>query len=160
MTAKQDTNRNHNYLDLLTDDYYYEPRLVTNTKHDKYYVCKVNNDLSVRQYFLLVVPHTPELINEHKNESNEWIIQLIMQICFINPNEIPTRVKMFNCDKKIKPIGKSYIFEVSSNVEKIKFDTDTNKVTCKLVKTLLVNYEDRKETSDDDEYDLMFNYIR
>ena len=99
MTAKQDTNRNHNYLDLLTDDYYYEPRLVTNTKHDKYYVCKVNNDLSVRQYFLLVVPHTPELINEHKNESNEWIIQLIMQICFINPNEKPTRVKMFNYDK-------------------------------------------------------------
>ena len=62
--------------------------------------------------------------------------------------------------KEIKSIGKSYIFEVSSNVEKIKFDTDTNKVTCKLVKTLLVNYEDRKETSDDDEYDLMFNYIR
>ena len=62
--------------------------------------------------------------------------------------------------KEIKSIGKSYIFEVSSNVEKIKFDIDTNKVTCKLVKTLLVNYEDRKETSDDDEYDLMFNYIR
>ena len=112
-----------------------------------------------RQYFLLVVPHILELINEHKNESNEWIIQLIMQTCFINPNERPTRVKMFNCDKKIKPMGKSYIFEVSSNVEKIKFDADTNKVIYQLVKTLLDDHEDKKEISDGDEYDLLFNYI-
>ena len=55
--------------------------------YDKYYICKVGNDLSVRQYLLLVVPHLPTLINEHKNESNKWGIQLIMQICFIDPNE-------------------------------------------------------------------------
>ena len=71
MTAKQDTNRNHSYLDLLTNDYYYKPRLVTDTKHDKYYTSKVDSDLSVKQYFLLVVPHIFELINEHKDESNE-----------------------------------------------------------------------------------------
>ena len=58
----------HNYLDLLTDDTYYKPTLITNTKYDKYYVDKVGNDLSVRQYLLLVVPHLPTLINEHKNE--------------------------------------------------------------------------------------------
>ena len=147
------------YLDLLTDDDYYKPTLITNSKYDKYQVGKVGNDLSVRQYLLLVVPYLPTLINEHKNESNKWGIQLIMQICFIHPNE-GTRhpPNIFNCSKEIKPIRKSYIYEVSNNVEEIKFDTDTNEVICQLVNTLLNNYEDMIETSDN-KHDLGFNYI-
>ena len=147
------------YLDLLTDDDYYKPTLITNTKYDKYYVSKVGNDLSVRQYLLLLVPHLPTLINEHKNESNEWGIQVIMQTCFIDPNERQIcPPNFFNCSKEIKPIGKSYIYEVSSNVEEIKFDTDTNEVTYQLVKTLLHCYEDMIETLDN-EHDLVFYYI-
>ena len=105
------------------------------------------------------MPHLPTLINEHKNESNEWGIQLIMQICFIDANERPTHPpNLFHCSKEIKPIGKSYIYEVSSTVEKIKFDTDSNEVTYQLVKTLLSDYEETKEASDN-EHDLVFNYI-
>ena len=127
--------------------------------YDKYYICKVGNNLSVRQYLLLVVPHLPTLINEHKNESNKWGIQLIMQICFIDPNERQIHPpNLFNCSKEIKPIGKSYIYEVSSNVEEIKFDKDTNEATYQLVKTLLHCYEDMKEASDK-ERDLVFNYV-
>ena len=147
----------HDYLDLLTDDDYYKPTLITNTKYDKYYVSKVGNDLSVRQYLLLVVPHLPTLINENKNEPSEWGLQLIMQICFIDPNERQKRTpNFFNCSKEIKPIRKSYIYEVSSNVEEIKFATDTNEVTYELVKTLLHCYEDMKEASDN-QHDLVFN---
>ena len=149
----------HDYLDLLTDDDYYKPTLITNTKYDNYYIGKLGNDLSVRQYLLLVVPHLPTLINENKNEPSEWGLQLIMQICFIDPNERQKRTpNFFNCSKEIKPIRKSYIYEVSSNVEEIKFATDTNEVTYELVKTLLHCYEDMKEASDN-EHDLVFNYI-
>ena len=89
----------------------------------------------------------------------EWVIQLIMQICFIDPNEGPTHPpNFFNCSKEIKPIGKSYIYELSSNVEEIKFDIDTNEVTYQLVKTLLHCYEDMIETLDN-EQDLVFYYI-
>ena len=158
ITTNKDKYTHHDYLDLLTDDTYYKPTFITNTKYDKYYVSKVDNDLSVRQYLLLVVPHLPTLINEHNKESNEWGIQLIMQTCFIDPNERQIcPPNFFNCSKEIKPISKSYIYEVSSNVEEIKFDTDTN-VTYQLVKTLLHCYEDMKEASDN-EHDLLFKYI-
>ena len=150
MATNKDKYTHHNYLDLFTDDDYYKPTLITNTQYDKYYVSKVDKDLCVRQYLLLVVPHLPTLRNEHKNESNKWSIQLIMQICFIDPNKRPTH--------PIKPIGKSYIYEVSSNVKEIKCDTDTNAITYQLVKTLICNYESMRETSDN-EHDLVFNYI-
>ena len=170
MATNKDKRTHHNSLDLLTDDAYYKPILITNTKHDKYHVSKVVSDLSVRQFVvnkvvndlyvnLLVVPHLPALINEHKNESNKWGIQLLTQICFIDPNERPTyHPNLFNCCKEIKPIGKSYIDEVSSNVEEIKYNTYTNEITYQLVKTLIYDYEGMKETSDN-EHDLVFNYI-
>ena len=158
MATNKDKYTHHDYLDLLTDDDYYKPLLITNTKYDKCYVGKLGNGLSEKQYLLLVVPHLPTLINEH-NESNEWGIQLIMQICFIDANGRPTHPpNLFHCSKEIKPIGKSYIYEVSSNVEKIKFDTDSNEVTYQLVKTLLSDYEETKEAPDN-EHDLVFNYI-
>ena len=159
MATNKDKYTHHSYLDLLTDDASRKPTLIANTKHDKYYVGKVGNDLSVRQYLLLVALHLPTLINKHKKESNKWGIQLIKKICFIDPNERQIHPSnFFNCCKEIKPIGKGYIYEVSSNVEEIKFDTDTNEVTYQLVKTLLHCYEDMKEASDN-EHDLVFNYI-
>ena len=162
MATNKDKYTHRNYLDLFTDDDYYKPTLITNTKHDKYYVGKVGNDLSVRQYLLLVVPHLPTLINEHKNGSNKWCIQLVKQICFIDPNERanppPLPPDIFNWCKEIKSIGKSYIYEVSSNVEEIKFETDTNKVTYQLVKIPFNNYEDMIETSGSED-DLVFKYI-
>ena len=98
MATNKDTYTHHNYLDLLTDDAYHKPRLITTAKHDKYYVDKVGNDLTVRQYLLLVVPHLPTLINERKSEFNKWSIQLIMQICLIDPNERPKHPpNLFHC---------------------------------------------------------------
>ena len=159
MATNKDKCTHHNYFALLTDDVYHKPKLIKNTRYDQYYKSKLGNESSVRQYILLVMPHLPTLINKHKNEYSEWGIQLIMQICFIDPNERPTHPpNLFNRSKEIKPIGESYIYEVSSNVEEIKFDIDTNKVTYQLVKTLLHCYEDMIETSDY-ERDLVFNYI-
>ena len=159
MATNKDKYTHQNYLDLLTDDDYYKPTLIKNTKYDKYYVGKVENDLPVRQCLLLVVPQLPALINEHKNESNQWGIQLVLQICFTDPNERPTHPpNLFNCSEEIRPIGKRYIYEVSSNVEEIKFDTDTNEITYQLVKTLIYNYEGVKETSDN-EHGLVFDFI-
>ena len=37
MATSKDKYTHHNYLDLLTDDYY-KPNLITNTKYGKYYV--------------------------------------------------------------------------------------------------------------------------
>ena len=117
MATNKDTYNHHNYYDLLKDDAYHKPTSITNTKHDKYYVGKVGNDLSVRQYLSLAAPHLPTLINEHKNEFNKWGMQLLMQICFIDPNESPIHPpNLLHSSKEIKPIGKSYIYEVSSNV--------------------------------------------
>ena len=159
MATNKDKYTHHNYLDLLTDDDYYKPTLITNTKFDKYYVGKVENDLSVRQCLLLVVPQLPALINEHKNESNQWGIQLVLQIYFTDPNERTTHPpNLFNCSEEIRPIEKRYIYEVSSNVEEIKFDTDTNEITYQLVKALIYNYQGVKETSDN-EHDLVFDFI-
>ena len=82
-----------------------------------------------------------------------------MQICLIDPNERPIHPpNLFYCSKEIKPIGKSHIFKVSSNIQEINFDTDTDEITYPLVKTLIDNYESMKETSDN-EYDFVFNYI-
>ena len=47
---------------------------------------------------------------------------------------------------------------MSSNVEEIKFETDTNKVTYQLVKIPFNNYEDMIETSGSED-DLVFKYI-
>ena len=105
MATNKDKYTHQDYLDLLTHDDYYKPTLMT---HSKYYVGKVGNDLSVRQYLLLFVPYLPTLMNEHKNDSNKWGIQLIMQICFSDPNERTRHPpNFFNCSKEIKPIGKS-----------------------------------------------------
>ena len=147
MATDNDKCTHHNYLDLLIDDAYHKPTIITNNRCDKYYTSKIDNDLSVRQYLLLVVSHLPTLVYEHKNESSEWGIHLTMQICFIDPNKKPTHPpNLFNCNREIKPIGKSYIYEVSSNVEEIKLDTDTNEITYQLIQTLLNNYEDVIET--------------
>ena len=71
MATNKDTYNHHNYLALLKDGAYHKPTLIRNTKHHKYYVGKVSNDLSVRQYLLLVAPHLPTLINEHKTQFNK-----------------------------------------------------------------------------------------
>ena len=59
MATNKDKYTHQDYLDLLTDDDYYKPTLITSSKYDKYYVGKVGNDLSVRQYLLLFVPYLP-----------------------------------------------------------------------------------------------------
>ena len=66
--TNKDKCTHHNYLDLLTDDFYHKPKLIKYNRCDKYYKSKLGNEFSVRQYLLLVMPHLPTLINEHKNE--------------------------------------------------------------------------------------------
>ena len=50
MATNKDKYTHHDYLDLLTDDDYYKPLLITNTKYDKCYVGRLSNGLSEKQY--------------------------------------------------------------------------------------------------------------
>ena len=75
------------------DESYYKPILLNKPyfqKLCKHYESKVDEDkkLSVKQYLLMIMPHLSNLINEHKDESNEW--NTILNICreYINPKNI------------------------------------------------------------------------
>ena len=88
----------NDYRNLMGDgdDYvesYYKPILLNKSYFKnlcKHYESKVDEDnkLSVKQYLLMIMPHLSNLINEHKDESNEW--NTILNICreYINPKNI------------------------------------------------------------------------
>ena len=93
---KEELNIN-DYRNLTDDDdydeSYYKPILLNKPyfqKLCKHYESKVDEDkkLSVKQYLLMIMPHLSNLINEHKDESNEW--NTILNICreYINPKNI------------------------------------------------------------------------
>ena len=131
MADNKDKYTHHSYYNLLMDDTHYKPTLIRTTKHYKHYVSNVgkDNDLSVTQYLLLIAPHIPTLINRHKNESNKWNIQLIMQICFINPNERSVHPPcLSHCDEEVKPEGMRHIVDVYSDVEEIRSDVETSEI--------------------------------
>lgn len=154
---KQSEYTYHDYYDLFMDDTYYKPILAKISNRDLLYESKIgkDKDLSVKQYLLMIVPHLPALINDHKNESNKWNIQLTMRTCFINPREIPAYPPcLFYCNEETKPDGKRHIFDVHSDSEEIRSDVETSKIIYGLVKYLLDNYKKKK-----DECNLVFNYV-
>ena len=110
---------------MLRDDTYYKPALVRCAKDNKHYESKVGKDLSVKHYLLMILSHLPDLINDYKNKLSRWKIQLNMEICFINPNNIPPYVPclfFFSNNQDTKPNGMRQIFDVHSDNEEIRSD--------------------------------------
>ena len=146
---------------MLRDDTYYKPALVRCAKDNKHYESKVRKDLSVKHYLLMILSHLPDLINDYKNRLSRWKIQLNMEICFINPNNIPPYVPcllFFSNNQDTKPNGMRQIFDVHSDNEEIRSDEKTSEIIYGFIKSLLDNYQKKKET-DKHEYNLVFNNI-
>ena len=81
-------------FDNDNDDDYHKPILVENSFKDgyKYYESRGDKDkkLSVKQYLYKIVLYLSDLINYHKairNNSNEWKIQINMNINFVSSND-------------------------------------------------------------------------
>ena len=79
------------YYNLFADDTQYKPALIENTSNHKHFEGKVDKEknLSVKHYLLMIVPHISTLINDHRDEIEEWKIQLTMRINFVNPRIVP-----------------------------------------------------------------------
>ena len=82
-----------NLFDNDNDDDYYKLILVEGSFNNNYkcYESRGNKDkkLSVKQYLYKIMPYLSDLINEHKaneNNSNEWKIQISMNVDFVSSN--------------------------------------------------------------------------
>ena len=66
---KQSEYPHHDYYGLLIDDTYNKLELIKTSKQNKQYEIKVSKDkdLSMKYFLLMIVPHLPALINDHKN---------------------------------------------------------------------------------------------
>ena len=83
-----------NLFDNDNDDDYYKLILVEGSFNNNYkcYESRGNKDkkLSVKQYLYKIMPYLSDLINEHKaneNNSNEWKIQISMNVNFVSSND-------------------------------------------------------------------------
>ena len=83
-----------NLFDADNNDDYYKPILVKSSfkENYKYYESRGDKDkkLSVTQYHNVIKPYLSNLINENKaieNNSNEWKIQINMDVNFISSND-------------------------------------------------------------------------
>ena len=121
-----------NLFDNDNDDDYYKPILVESSfkNNCKYYESRGDKDkkLSIKQYIYKIMPYLSDLINDHKairNETNEWKIQINMNVNFVSSNdtgETPT------------------IFVWSDNVE-IRSGNETDNIVKGLLDLLLNNYQ-------------------
>ena len=76
------------------DDNYYKPIFVKSSfkNYYKYYESRGDKDkkLSVKQYLYKIMPYLSDLINDHqtiRNNSNEWKIQINMQVNFVSSKD-------------------------------------------------------------------------
>ena len=132
------------YYNLFADDTQYKPALIENTSNHKHYESKVfkEKNLSVKQCLLMIVPHISAFINGHKDETEEWKIQLTMRINFVNP--------------RIAPL--SLFSYANSDNEEIKSGAETNEIVYKLCASFLEDCY-RKEKAFMEESNLRFTVL-
>ena len=118
------------------DDNYYKPVLVRTSFKDGYKYYENRGDkyknLSVKQYLYMIMPYLSDLINLHRairNESNEWKIQLNMNVNFISSTDT----------------GEIRTFFVWSDNEEIRSDNETNDIIKRLLKSFLTNYQNEEK---------------
>ena len=128
------------------DGNYYKPVLNIKSHKDihKHYACRVDKGkkLSVKQYFLMIIPHIFDSINDHKDEIGEWSIPLDMWIRFSRSLEV-TWMRGY---------------PIKSSVGEIRPDSETNKIVTMLLKSFMNNYHEKKEMLRYEE-NLVFSHI-
>ena len=114
------------------NDNYYKPVLVKTSFKDgyKYYESRGDKDkkLSVKQYLYKIMPYLSDLINENKaieNNSNEWKIQINMNVNFVSSNDT----------------GEIRTIFVWSNNEEIRLGNETDDIIKGLINSFLNNYQ-------------------
>ena len=117
---------------LDDDDDYYKPILIKSSFKDnyKYYESRGDKDkkLSVKQYLYKIMPYLSDLINENKaieNNSNEWKIQINMNVNFVSSNDT----------------GETRTIFVWSDNEEIRSGNETDDIINELYKSFLNNYQ-------------------
>ena len=125
-----------NLFDDHNDNDYYKPILVKSSFNEnyKYYESRGDKDkkLSVEQYLNMIMPYLKELINNHKaikNNSNEWKIQLNVNIKFVSSNDT----------------GDICTFHVWSKNEEIRLGNETDDIVKNLVNSFLNNYQKEQQ---------------
>ena len=119
-----------NLFDADNNDDYYKPILVKSSFNEsyKYYKSRGDKDkkLSIEQYPDMIKPYLSDLINENKaieTSSNEWKIQIIMQINFASSNDT----------------GKIRTVFVWSDYEEIRLGNETDDIIKRLINSFLNN---------------------
>ena len=119
-----------NLFDADNNEDYYKPILVESSFNEsyKYYKSRGDKDkkLSIEQYPDMIKPYLSDLINENKaieTSSNEWKIQIIMQINFASSNDT----------------GKIRTVFVWSDYEEIRLGNETDDIIKRLINSFLNN---------------------
>ena len=119
-----------NLFDADNNEDYYKPILVESSFNEsyKYYKSRGDKDkkLSIEQYPDMIKPYLSDLINENKaieTNSNEWKIQIIMQINFASSNDT----------------GKIRTVFVWSDYEEIRLGNETDDIIKRLINSFLNN---------------------
>ena len=113
------------------DDDYYKPILVKSSFNEnyKYYESRGDKDkkLLVEQYLDMIKPYLSDLVNENKtieNNSNEWKIQINMDVNFVSSNDT----------------GEIRTIFVWSDNEEIRLGNETDDIIKRLINSFL-NYQ-------------------
>ena len=121
-----------NLFDADNNEDYYKPILVKSSfkENYKYYESRGDKDkkLSVKQYLYKIMPYLSDLINENKaieNNSNEWKIQINMNVNFVSSNDI----------------GEIRTIFVWSDNEEIRLGDETYDNVKRLINSFLNNYQ-------------------
>ena len=117
----------------ISDSDYYKPILVKSSFKNNYEYYEIRGDknkkLSIQQYLYIIMPYLTELINERKNNNNEYKIQLGMGVNL-----------MCVTDK-----DKTRTFHVKSNNEEIRLGNDISDIIKKLIESFLSKYQKEEQ---------------
>ena len=117
----------------ISDSDYYKPILVKSSFKNNYEYYEIRGDknkkLSIQQYLYMIMPYLTELINERKNNNNEYKIQLSMGVNL-----------MCVTDK-----DKTRTFHVKSNNEEIRLGNDISDIIKKLIESFLSKYQKEEQ---------------
>ena len=117
----------------ISDSDYYKPILIKSSFKNNYEYYEIRGDknkkLSIQQYLYIIMPYLTELINERKNNNNEYKIQLGMGVNL-----------MCVTDK-----DKTRTFHVKSNNEEIRLGNDISDIIKKLIESFLSKYQKEEQ---------------
>ena len=119
-------------FDADNNEDYYKPILVKSSfkENYKYYESRGDKDkkLLIEQYLDMIKPYLSDLVNENKaieNNSNEWKIQINMNVNFVSSNDI----------------GEIRTIFVWSDNEEIRLGDETYDNVKRLINSFLNNYQ-------------------